>query len=600
MNLLRFSFLLGAWALLLAAVSLAAAPFIEPTDGVVLFRRDRVPLDADTMVGLSQHLVVLANGQGGEDAFKRRTVAQMLALALALQPGYPEARNIMKQYAQGRQKPSGSEDPLAKARAEAWRILGWLESSAAGHDGQALAACLGDVMASAEPKHPRAKAWLEIGEHGAWSGWVQPLEAFKSSEPVAKPTVAAPVKPAAAGNPVVLAKAVASTPQQAFQKATQATELSSVPISMQASLREGYAKLEPMECFLDYTVPAPVPGAMPATPPSPPNFKATSDAIVSALGKVLEKQGRKVPSGVAVRLARVDKADFVCDRDRSYTSLSGVAAVLMNAAISGREPNATVIGEIQADGSFRLPAQFWDRLRALSKGPGGRLVLPLEAKPYLSSVLALEDPGFFFKYEVLLAANLEQLIERSATTPEPALEEITAKFLKVSSKIGTQTPTQYLANNIVRQRLDEIVKAAPFHASAEMLGIQGAGKRPSQIPRPILASELRKTIRPMAWIEKGPIENLPAKRLNDTLVGCLKDVERLERYVEMRDRDLSVQSRGLVLSIRTLARATGGRVYSFSWQVPSSHSKEYNAFVNSYNKVRTTLNRAANDDKARP
>ena len=173
MKLPNASSLLGIFAALLAASPLQAGSFAVPAEAPLVFRRDRLSLDADTMLALSNHLCVLAQAQGGETPADRRVCAQMLALALALQPGYADARRLLETFAKSEPKPKSDTKQLEAARSHAWQLLDWLAT--AGADSQALAACLSDVLVVAEPKHPGAEARRKQGEQGAWSGWVESL-----------------------------------------------------------------------------------------------------------------------------------------------------------------------------------------------------------------------------------------------------------------------------------------------------------------------------------------------------------------------------------------------------------------------------------------
>jgi len=568
------------------AVAAAGVPFVAPAECQMAFRRDRLPLDWDTMMYLSQMCDVLALGLGGETAVSRRTSAQLLALALALQPDNPEARRILESFARGEPKPARDAAQLATVRVRIWRILAWLETPAAGQDGQALAACLRDVLAIADSQNGRAEDPGKTGEQGAWAGWVQPLDAFNKIDRVVKNDsgrtgpVAVPRGGVTANNPILLAAAAVTTPLWIIDKASPSPVLRPVPVRMQATLKEGWARNEPLSCALEN-----------------PRGSANGDrdtfrSISATLVKALEQQLDKVPAGVAVSLICGDHADYLIERN--HNAISGAAAVLMNAAISGCEPNATIIGEVQADGSFKLPPRFWDKLRALSDDAGGRLVLPREAEKFLPSILTLDDPGFFFKYEVLLASNLQELVERSAKTPPPELAPVTANFLEVRSKLGSQPVAGYVANHFVRLRLQDPARSPSYHASARMLALQGAGGRPVHLPSNMLANELRRVIRPMAWIPSHPVENFQTKPLNEVFATCLRDADHLERYTDLHDRQLHDLVRELVLSVRTLARATRGRTYdpkaqSAPWQ------KEFDAFSRSYQTVTTALNRAAAD-----
>jgi hypothetical protein len=612
MKLLGFPHLMGMAAVLLAAAPLRAGsvdatsgPFVAPANVPVPFRRDRLPLDADTMTFLSEQLSQLANAQGGASSEKRRTVAQLLALALAVQPANQEARRILDKFSDNKQKAWGEQSQLAAASAEVWKIHGWLETPAAGVAGHALAACLGDVMAHVDPRHPRADDLRKAGEQGAWSGWVQPLAAFHKPEEVAvvkidppdKRMVPLPMPTPKPDGPILLATAVVNTPLWTYDSATKSTVLRSVPIRMQAKLKDGHAKTDPLSCFVESTESTSHSNTYVA------KFSATN------LIKALEHERGKVPAGVAVGLVCGVNADYLIERNRN--AISGAAAVLTNAAIAGCEPSATIIGEIEADGSFKLPPRFWEKLRALSDGPGGRLVLPMEADSYLLSVLAIEDPEFFFKYEVLLASNLKELIARSAKTPEPELAQVSAKYLEIRSKLGSQPAAAYAANRFVRQRLDDIAKGSSFHASARMLAIQGGGNRPSLLPRNLLACELRKAIKPMEWIPRYPVNGtydsvskttkyppLPnIKNHNDSYEACNKELNRLGRYVEMRDRDILVQCRDLINTIRILSRALRGRPDPYTYQVP--YRDEFNALARAYQVTLDKLNHTAIDESWR-
>jgi hypothetical protein len=596
MNALRYPTLLATWLLWLGVAPLPAALFVAPADGPVAFRVDRLRLDVDAMMSLSQQLGALAAAQPGESARQRRSAAQALALALALQPTNSDARRILQKFAMGETPAKPEPAQLEWVRAQLWQYFGWLETPAAGKDSQALAACLGDILVAADPQHPRAASLRKSGELGAWTGWVQPVTAFEKIPPVVKPPpsdkplLPAPVKKPMPGAPIMLATAGVRTPLWIHDKAAKATVLRSVPVRMQAKLKESASKAEPLACFMGFAGESAVLDAA--------TFRRTSETLVAAL----VKQYGTVPNGVSVGLVCDDNADYLLARNRS--AISGAAAVLMNAAITGGEPDATVIGEIQADGSFKMPPRFWEKLLALAGGPGGRLVVPMEAERYLPSILAMEYPDFFFKYEVLCAASLSDLLARSVKEAEPELAQAAAKFAEVRSKLGTQPVSQYIANPHIQRRLADISKGASYHASARLLALQGEGKRPTELPRSILACELRKAIQPMAWIPRyningyydikigGPMIN--TNDLNRTFETCVKEVDRLARYVGMRDRDLHLRVREMVTTIRTLSRASRGRADVISRKIP--FGAEFGALVRAHQAVMKELNTTAIDE----
>ena len=59
-----------------ASMALGTGPFVAPSEGPIPFRRDRVPLDIDTMNGLSRHILLISRTLKLESNIERRTAAQ--------------------------------------------------------------------------------------------------------------------------------------------------------------------------------------------------------------------------------------------------------------------------------------------------------------------------------------------------------------------------------------------------------------------------------------------------------------------------------------------------------------------------------------------
>jgi hypothetical protein len=183
----------GGWiitgVLAMGGISAAAGHFEMPKEGPVAFRRDRLPIEVDLMTSLSSSLVSLSHAQRRENAADRRIVAQMLALALALNPVNSEARAALAAAANGAEGGRVAKRELERSRTEIWGVLKWLRSPEAGPDGQALAACLGDLISMADPSHPDAAKLLEEGEKGAWKSWIADLKAFDKAQPSGKEAI---------------------------------------------------------------------------------------------------------------------------------------------------------------------------------------------------------------------------------------------------------------------------------------------------------------------------------------------------------------------------------------------------------------------------
>lgn len=178
-----------------AALAWAAGPFAVPAEGPIPFRRDKIPLELETMTRLSRELSLLSRTLGTEQPADRRKIAQTLALALALDPANREARELMDGMRDGQTADSADSSKAEKSKKHLWDLLLWLESAEAGGDAQALAACLTDVGVVIDPYHESAEDHKK--DTGAWSGWVPELVAYqpkeiKPVEPEPEPTVPRP------------------------------------------------------------------------------------------------------------------------------------------------------------------------------------------------------------------------------------------------------------------------------------------------------------------------------------------------------------------------------------------------------------------------
>ncbi|MGL4401805.1 MAG: hypothetical protein ACRCXD_18240 [Luteolibacter sp.] len=520
----------GGWAM--TTTWLCAGNFVAPAEGPVAFRRDQIPLDAETMAGLSRQLVVLTHGLDGETAPSRRAAAQMLALAIALDPGNNQARSLIAAFESGKRRREIDAEQLQKSRDRLKHSVEWLDQPEAGSHGQALAACLTDVISASGPDHSRDGA-----ERGAWKDWIANVTAF---EPAAVPEILPQVEtlPEVAGSGILLERAEVSTVvwTRALKSPEGVWKQKIAPLQMTVRVRE--------EDEVPFSITV---GSHEAGEPS---------ELGRALVDLLKSRHGTLPAGAQVVIHSPDLIHQPPPPHRQ--SVSAAAAVLADAAVSGREPDAVILGMVDETGAFKLPFRFWDQLLVLEPGNGRRLILPTAAAEYLPCMLALENPQIFFDYEILLAANFEELVALSAKTPDEPVAKSMASFREIREKAAGQPVGQYVANIYVRRRLIDLAQVAPAHFSAKMLAMQSAGNRPVYVTRPVLASELRLAIEPMAWMMKAQLFNRNPEdldRLGPTYELCRARVDRLIRYVSKEDRAMLDQVQGMVTGIRTMDRA---------------------------------------------
>ncbi len=572
----KFHLLRVAGLLLAAATCLWAENFAPPAEGPVAFRRDRVPLDAEAMAGLSRQLATLAEGLDFQTAANRRAAAQMLALSAALDPANSNTRELIDRFQKGHDPTAADPAEVAKCRERVRHCLTWLETPAAGTHGQALAACLMDVMLISDPENPRTEGLGAAEEHGAWKGWIPEIAAY---EPVVEVKSTPPEEPSIAKPGILLSEAVVFAPLWKKVGKIESAKwiLSPAPLQMSAEMVPAEGGVEqPFSIIVGST-----------------DHERRLGLLSVALLKVLKKQHGSLPAGGRVIITSDALAS---PPPNKRLAISAAAAVLASSAISGREPAATIIGLIDETGAFTLPTGFWEQLQSLGQGQGGRLVLPSAAATYLPSMLALEKPGFFFDYEILLAANFQELLDFSAKIPQGTVEKASAQFREIREKAAPQATGQYLANSFVRRRLAEITQDAAYHYSAKMLALQGAGNRPAFVRRDVLAFELRRATEPIDWIvkdEDNRFEPSEVNQLGPTHESCRSEVNRLFRYAEKGDRELLVRVQEMVATLRPLERALRARD-QFNFNNPESFAA-YSAMIRVHEEVAAELAVAIGD-----
>ena len=523
---------------------LCVGEFVAPAEGPLAFRRDQVPLDVARMERLSQGISVLAARYTMKTAAERRGVAQMLALAKALDPANQNPRSLMEDAVNGRPLAEGGVEAgqVERYREEIWQSIDWLETTEAQGQGQALVACLKDVLVFSDPKDLRAVAFRDAGEQGAWAGWIPPLAAYE-------------VKETPIPEQVVAAESAAPPLATATLGAVRWSEDSDADKD-RWMLKKGLIKMSAVKEDPDFVGPRPFHLLIGSSA-----MASKTKRMAAQISLLLKKRDTDLPHGIQVTLDAkgLSKAMFF----RDPQSISGALSVLASAAATGRElGDAVVIGEVDAEGAFTLPTDFWKQLQSLGPGNGERLVLPMAAAEYLPSMLALERQPFFMDYEVVLAADFAQVLDLTAKTLDAGLAHGSEQFQEIRGKGTSQPLGQFLANLMVRRRLADILQEIPNHYSAKMLGIQGAGNRPTIIAKMVLEAELRLAIEPMEWMLKDSAEDFESEQIEQLGViyeSCRTRVDGLVRYSDKADRELISKVQELVSGIRALERAAKSR-----------------------------------------
>jgi hypothetical protein len=537
---------------MLAGAVGAAPPFVPPTEANPPFRRDKLPIDTDSMSSLSREMERLSLGASFDKAPQRRAAAQALALAITLDPANTSARSLLSNLAEGK-APNQDPDRLSRAKARVWQFHGWLASPQAGADGNLLADHMGDTASQIDPGHPASAALRDAGERGNWDSWVAPLSEFEETPPVRADLPAEkprdnPETPPSGQQPahIALNEAALNTVLYAYDKNQNDSRFRRTQVRMVASEAELDSASQSLRidipCREDYQ-------------------RDVRNFIARPILQALETAGTPIPKNGRITL-RAGDGDLYSFR-RNTNSISGVGFLLAHAALTGSQPDGTAIGAIDTSGRLVPPAYLWNSVDSLRKSEGGRLVIPAAAEEHFLALLTLEEPEFFLKYEVLIAATPKEFAELIAKNPAEKQASVSTRYQEIREKAPASGLGPYLANRFVRQRLLDIHAEMPQHLSAKMLALQGSAQRPPRtLSRSVLASIIWHAIAPIKdTLDVDPFD------INNERIGAMEKaheearaaLDRLDHLTEREDTELLTHAKSVTSDLRSLTRALRSR-----------------------------------------
>lgn len=544
-------------------------PFALPAEGPLPFRRHELPLETSVISELAAHVGKLAQSISVATPKGRRERARALAVSRALDPENQETAAHLEALVNGQPLPAADEFEVARAISGITALNVWLAAPAAGPDGNRLAECLRDVIAFSDPEKSAGKK-----ESALWKNWLPEISHYREKKPESEnpPEIKEQAVPAARPK-VARAQLEILVWKRARRKSAEAWSLASAPFKMSAKSDDRFSVSIGNEKTARL-------------------FGADAREISAAL------EAAGVPrEKLQIRLEITGVSDRELDARRPTPGAAGY--VLARAALAGDAPaDVSVIGGISA-GKYSAPTAVWRHVRALENSPGGRAIFPRSAEPFLTAMLAMENPDYFLKNEILTAGDLEHAAALAAGKPPPEIAGVFTRFQEIRERQTGDLRT-YISNRFVRQRLAEIAREAPWHFSAKSLLVQAAGSRPTVLPRAAIAAEAADAVTALGWIDDDwdydELDSAIGKidRSSDALRVAL---DALERLTSREDRPLIESARSLVTGLRVLQKSVRTRAGGHDfWENGDSVSDAREAFLRQYKETSGQLNAAAAED----
>ena len=534
---------LFAFAFTLSAM--AGGSFAMPKEGVPSFRRDRIPLEIAEMHQLARAVAQMATTVKDDKAKDRRLAAQCIALSLALQPrsSNPDARNLLREWKDGNYNTRRDPVQITNSLNHVVGLIEWLDSDAAGRDARILADHLKDVVSRVGHHDEGYRAMGAGHEYADWSSLVQPLSAFEGDDSLEEPKPDPKPEPDTDPQP---------EPDKGFQLTVDRAEVLIPMWYRSANPRNGRAwDLKPGRMFVtarfdenrrDQSFEMRVGGAA---------FDQQMAQFTDSMTRVLSKSLGGLPGGLQLDIGSEALEEAL--RSGQPQSISAATVVLAGAVIRGVEvdPKAIVIGRVDEQGRFLCSSDMWAKLAAFRGGKKQRLVVPKQAREYLVGMWVMDEIRFFIDYEVVWAETVEEMINAVALKPEGGLGEACVRFDEIQDFApGENEIRGFVANIHTRKRLAKLVEDSSHHLSGAILLDQSLSKRPFNVSRAVLCSELLRIIEPLSQVEPISLDAAAERAYRRLPVGqmsqeCREQVAALERYVGREERALYKEAEDL-------------------------------------------------------
>ncbi len=152
-----------------------SASYIRPNESKELFQLEKIPLQVNHMKEVSKLLIVMALRPQDDTSVQCRASAQLLALAMRLDPLNKNARKTDKAFSRGKAQQTSTADQILKAQAKLRFYSRWLANPDAGPQANMLANYLTDASKTLTPET------INNDDTANWTGVLPNIDQYPSS-----------------------------------------------------------------------------------------------------------------------------------------------------------------------------------------------------------------------------------------------------------------------------------------------------------------------------------------------------------------------------------------------------------------------------------
>lgn len=196
-------------------------------------------------------------------------------------------------------------------------------------------------------------------------------------------------------------------------------------------------------------------------------------------------------------------------------SAGGAFALLLLSLLEGMQIDSefAITGDVTVDGKIRKVSAVPEKIHGALLEKCKIVALPAANKENISDLIVLHGPAMLWQVQLFAVENLDQAAALARPDRPDNLAKAIARFAELQKSFGPQTPVTALRAPATIQALQEVLKLAPNHLSAEFMLLGAQGQMPATLT---LSSSLEETywsaapLLPLLFRE----EEAPAKKAN--------------------------------------------------------------------------------------
>lgn len=531
-----------------------AATYIKPDESKDLFKLENIPLQVDSIKELAKHLVVIARRSQDDSPQQRRCTAQLLALAIRLDPTNQDAHNTNRTLANGNHPEPSPDSSILTAKSQLHLLNNWLASPDAGNSANLLSNYLTDATRILHP------GTIQNKDIANWTGVIPILEEYNTPEtsPENTPKPNAEKKPETThqeNNP-------ANTPNKPSPP-IPSSKFHITPLSIRTPLilqnrqkyRDPKNRNEKYRTVTTHAISTVTVTLRPCKPKQkgrihikhiakgqyPPKPDPIKTKVQNTLLKLLASRHNGLPETQTI--VEISGGNYARANQQALTSL---IALMLESSLHGTplKTNLHLCALVSENGEFTPSKNFWTMLKTLRKSStGGRLLIPASTAETLSQILVYGEPDFFTRWEIITVKSLDDALTAAAQKSPDDLAKASQLFESIQNLAQKTDVTKLAANHTVRSRLSKILELAPNHLSARVLLLQGSGKRPMRLNEKTLALEILPIVQNMHHAINGKIDidslnPAPIKKTYEETRASLASLASVNRIIDHKQNDL--------------------------------------------------------------